>query len=176
MAKRILATMLAFAVALSAASGSRVEAAAASAPAPISVSSASTTALFSGAKISREKQKKIKRYVKLAKRYTKISKSGKPVFQAKRAVRAGMSKKFAKVYAKRISQVWKASLRYNQTDTEYRSAGPNDTFSCLLSMTGLTVAAIALAMAVVETAGVAAVALAGYGVAATAAVKDCYLS
>ena len=43
-------------------------------------------------------------------------------------------------------------------------------------MTGLAVAAIALAMAVVETAGVAAVALVGYGVAATAAVKDCYLS
>lgn len=176
MTKKILSTLMAFAVVLSTASGSRVEATAASAPAPVSVSSASATTVFSGAKISKEKQRRIKRYVKLAKKYTKISKSGKPVFQAKHALRAGMPKKFAKVYAKRLTQVWKASLRYNQTDTEHRSAGANDTFSCLLSMTGLTVAAIALAMAVVETAGVAAVALVGYGVAATAAVKDCYLS
>jgi len=157
---------------------------------PVVAPQASTVAT-SGSSISKKLKKKIKKYAKIAKKYTKKTSSGKPKFNSKAAVRAGMSKSFAKKYSAKLAQVWKwridhstpISLPIRSASSATHHADPNlhpqdgsDTISCLISVTGLVIATIAMVMAVAETFGVAAIAVLGYGTAAVATVRDCYLS
>lgn len=108
--------------------------------------------------------------VHLAKKFT-VERNGRLQFDAARALRSGMSSDFVAAYTSALE-----SAQTNTTSGGVSVFAPKKgaTMDCLIAMLGISVATAALVMAVVATAGVAAGAVLGFGVAGVSLVRACY--